>query len=599
LAGRPASPTPSPIASQALVDQARAALQRLAEESPIGPVAYAAIDELDRRWDGAALTVGISGERAARTALLDGLAGGALEGIDRAPGCPTVRLVRSSVDRFRAHHADGTVEDRVRPRRRPTVDDELALVLRPNAEAARATLDDRVRAAGAAERAVPAVVRTRPPRWAVWAWLVRWILTWLKRDAIAAHRRAVAELAEAEHEHASADRIVVDAEACSAEARRRYPARLHEVCAAADLGIRNVELEVATGPLPEGVVVLELATDTVDAEIELDGDDVMVPRDEDGGAVRSIGGIADAAAVLPALAINGRARRIAGRAIDTIRIAIRSIDDMLDGVEADHRTRAARLAVLRLPDRATFVATRLDQIRPQINASLNAVMEHAQAHLGGGLALVAAGWAAAVTGAGSGDDLKTVIARIDETSAGEVSQLAEEVRLLVMGGVGGCAHDLHPVVLAPLAAHGLTEDQLRAPRAAPVVPSVAILPSLAAGEGTRLGKAGWFAKLFRSLESRRADVIARLRERETHLREIAHAELLHAEPQLHAALARTLAGQLAGAIDLQVAWLERELAREQAAIDGDRQALAPLAQIREVARDDLRHLTELSARLEP
>ena len=61
-----------------------------------------------------------------------------------------------------------------------------------------------------------------------------------------------------------------------------------------------------------------------------------------------------------------------------------------------------------------------------------------------------------------------------------------------------------------------------------------------------------------------------------HIREVAAAEILDVEPQLHGAINSGLAAELALAIDLQVGWHQQALASEAAAIERERQSIAPL-----------------------
>src|SRR5687767_7255511 len=92
---------PPPTTSQALIDEARAALERLAAASPAGQVASATIDEIDRAWPISPLSVGLAGsDPAERFAALAALAGGALAGVTRTDRSPPLRLHRGACDGF-------------------------------------------------------------------------------------------------------------------------------------------------------------------------------------------------------------------------------------------------------------------------------------------------------------------------------------------------------------------------------------------------------------------------------------------------------------------------------------------------------------------
>jgi hypothetical protein len=595
---------PPPTTSQALIDEARAALERLAAGSPAGQVAYAAIDELDRAWPVSPLSVGLTGgDPDARFAALAALAAGALAGVTRTERSPPLRLHRGAIDGFVIVRDGGGAERAMRPARRPTADDAGVRAATASAEVARVASEQHARAARAAAEALPAVIRTRPPWWAVWAWIARWIAGVFRRGAVAARRDAEAAAAESAR---AADRAVLaidDARAAARAPNERYAARLAAACADGD-GIRYVDVEVAGGALPDDVVVIELATRTDALELDVELDRVVAVRagalfvEDELDPPRHLGQAAGAAAALGTLALTGRAVRLTRRAIAAIGEAARSLDEMLDGSEADHRRRLEPLRARRLADPDAFVAAQLERVAPQINASIGAIMEHALTHVGAELTELATTWADAIGAATGRDELKDAIARVDREWPAATARAGDEARLLIQGGLGGSAHDLHADAVAPLAAYGLGPDQLRAPRAAPVLPALELLPSLDGASEAQLDTTSWLGALFRSFDTRRAEVLARLTARIDKIREVVRAEMLDAEPRLYAVLADAARDALGGAITAQRAWLEAALAREQEQIERDRLALGPLLAARDAAREDARRLTALAAAAE-
>jgi len=169
--------------------------------------------------------------------------------------------------------------------------------------------------------------------------------------------------------------------------------------------------------------------------------------------------------------------------------------------------------------------------------------------------------------------------------------------MLVMGGVGGSAHDLLPELFSGLRRPGLPDEHAVPPRGVSRLPPVAILPSLTAVSPSafagELGGAGqWVAGLFRSVDTRRAELRDKVSQRSERMRASAEADLLDAEPALRAALLEALGRELSAAARRRVAWLAAELAREQLAVDTERAALRPLVEVLEDVRREARSLQE-------
>jgi hypothetical protein len=334
--------------------------------------------------------------------------------------------------------------------------------------------------------------------------------------------------------------------------------------------------------LARDVEVLELTDNSrggVDAVMTLSANGV--------GPVR----IAEAVAALPDLVAGARAIRIARRCRDLLGAAAASLDDNLARNEAAFDARLAKLAVLRVTDPAAFVAEQIARMRPQIVTSVHAVMEHASAHLDSELGQLAAAWEGGLAKATSSDELKAAVSAIDATAVGSLQRIADEVGLLVVGGLGGCARDLYPAVMvAPI-------QQVPA-RESPVLRAVTVLPSLRTPTASKLA-ASWLSGLFQSFEARRAAASERASERVDHLRAVASAEIMDAEPQLYTTLGDALATELAAALDRHHAALDDSIAKEHAAIARDRKKLAPLARLRDDVHDDMRRLSETLERQPP
>jgi uncharacterized protein (UPF0335 family) len=229
-------------------------------------------------------------------------------------------------------------------------------------------------------------------------------------------------------------------------------------------------------------------------------------------------------------------------------------------------------------------------VRPQITQSIHAVIEHGAAHLGAGLGRLGGEWLSSLEAATSNDELKQAVQRIEASAPLDAKRIAEEVRTLVMGGAAGAAFDIYPELHASLKPHGLEEGP---PKAAPAIPPLEILPSLTNPSTAKLsGAAGWLTGLFRSFETRRADVLQKAQARMAHLGEVASAEILDAEPKLHAVIEKTLYTMLVEACERQTAWLEQAMIVERETVAREGQVLAPLARMRDRLRHDLKKLIE-------
>lgn len=154
--------------------------------------------------------------------------------------------------------------------------------------------------------------------------------------------------------------------------------------------------------------------------------------------------------------------------------------------------------------------------------------------------------------------------------------------MLVMGGASGVARDVYPEVVSALRAYGLPDEYLGPLTEAPSIASVPILPSLANPSQPKIGGT-WLGGLFKAFDARKAEAREQAHARGEHLREVAAAELLDAEPKLHAAIGQALAGHLSRAIEAQREWHAGALVAEHAAVAEERRKLGPLV----AARDTL------------
>ncbi|HEY5948885.1 MAG TPA: hypothetical protein VIV40_25515 [Kofleriaceae bacterium] len=581
-----------------LVELAQAALGRLAKVPRFGGASRGKDAEIEKLWVRAPLSVAIGGAVSARTEMFNYLCGKkVLDPDGRQHGCAGLRIRRGNGTRLKATRDDGTIEEHVLP---PEQADDDALRMR--AEATESEVKERQLALQRVERALPRMARARPRGLMIFLWPLWWLIT--RR-----HRRVLADrqFTEIAYDQACDAREVAKRELAEAEQRirvqrGRFFESLRALSSGPPLGanVREVELVLGEGPLPPGVELIELtrssqASEQVDAILLVERDRLHAPHNSEGTALE-VGSIKDVIPALPALLGKARAIVIAHRARDVIEPALERIDDEVNDAEAGFRVRIERLEAMQILDAEEFARGELAKVKPQLSQSIHMVIEHGAAHLGAELARLGHEWQSGIAMTESNDQLKQAVQRIEQSAPLDAKRIADEVRLLVMGGAGGAAYDLYPELVAALKPHGLDE---KPPKSAPPLPAIELLPSLTNAPPAKLsGAAGWLTGLFRSFETRRADVMQKAVARMDHLREVANAEILDAEPKLHHLIERSLNAFLQTAIARQAGWLESAMTFEREAVASEGKQLAPLARMRDRLKHDLAKLDEGLAALE-
>jgi hypothetical protein len=581
-----------------LVELAQAALGRLAKVPRFGKAGHGQDAVVEKIWVRAPLSVAIGGAVSARTELFNFLCGKkVLDPDGRTIGCAGLRICRGRATRFKAMRDDGTIEEHVLP---PEQADDDALRMR--AQAAEGEVKERQLALERVEHVLPRVARSRPRGIMIFLWPLWWLLTRRHHRVLADRRFTELAYDQACDAREAAKRELAEAEQRIRVQRGRFFESLRALSSGPPLGgnVREVELVLGDGPLPEGVELIELtrssqASEEVDAILLVERDRLHAPHNSEGTALE-VGRIGDVIPALPGLLGKARALMIARHARDIIAPALERLDDEVNNAEEGFRVRIERLEAMQIFDADEFARTELAKIRPQIAQSIHMVIEHGAAHLGSELARLGEEWQSGVAHTQNNDQLKQALHRIEQSAPLDAKRIADEVRLLVMGGAGGAAYDLFPELLATLKPHGLEE---KAPKAAPALPTIELLPSLTNASPAKLsGAAGWVTGLFRSFETRRADVMQKAELRMTHLREVANAELLDAEPKLQHLIERSLSAFLLTAIARQAGWLEGAMTFEREAVAAEGKQLAPLARMRDRLKHDLAKLSEGIAALE-
>jgi hypothetical protein len=628
-----------------VIELARAAVRRLADAGPTADDALAALEQIERVGVGPPYMVALAGDHAARTALLNCLAGEDLfDPARHDPARVVMTLRRGSITMVRARRRDGSVEERAlratpaggapvdaavvhertaaeRPARAAEQRRNPPAPPAPPGSPAPPVLAETKPLAGAIVPAVaaePMLIVPRPPWWAVW----RRLLLWLR----ARRPRPIAQVLPAP----AATRIAPPAPKMPPPAPRtigRAPARSKHAVEAQrqladalracfeDESVERLLVDVHEGPLPEEIVIIELpsranaiALDAMGADAcivacgeqgfamtaQLEAMLTIVPHLFAVGAtalpagcdprVRLLGGFAVAASELTRLATIERALGVGGRAIAVLRSGHAALDAMIASAESGFRARIEQFETLQIPSADDYTAAALARIRQTVFEHTHRLIRHALAQLDSSIERSAAEWSARLREATSIDALRTAAAQLDEESPA-VLQAAQA--------------SVHRALVDDLTEHALAHyrelvSQLREGTArADAVPSL-LTVEISIGDmtsGTSLGTvAPRLTSIFRSLDALRSEALAQLEQRIATLRQRASANMLDIEPRLEPAITGTVASALRADVVRHSTWLEAELARERAAIDVERAPFAVLAMARDAANADEREL---------
>ena len=615
----------------AIVELARAAVRRLAGAAPASDGAREALARIERVGLGPPYTVVIAGDPAARAELLNAFAGERLfDPARRDPGRILMQLRRGAATSLRARRRDGSVEDRAldaapdpadappdpgdaapAPARRRAArhDDRAATVAASDDPVFRDAL------ALSAEAETTAMVR-RPPWWAVWHWLVLGWRAWRARRARGAGRAAPARPAPAPPPTGSP--AAARREFANTVARQRAGDPRQDFIAAlsaslADDAIEKLFVEVAGGPLPESVVVIELPSGASAWPLDAVAPDACVVACSARGFVMTeqlravltivphvfaVGGgerterdprvrrlaSADAPAALVQLATVERALAVGERAVAALAAGSAALDAAITRAETEFRARLDRLEALRIASPDDHVATALAQIRPAVVTAVQQLLRRALDRFEAAIAELGAAWSARLGDASTTEALRTAAAQIDEESPAALAAAQAAVHRALVDGLTERARAHHAELVGALR-RGTSRDDAAPPWLTAEV-AIAELTS-----STSLGAvAPRLTSLFRSLDALRGEALAQLEQRVARLRQVAAANLLDAEPRLEPAVTGALAIALRGEALRHAAWLDAELARARIAIDAERAQLAVLAIARDTARSDEREL---------
>jgi hypothetical protein len=642
------------VAGPTVVEMARSAVRRLADAALVADTAREALELIERVGIGPPYTVAIAGDPAARTELLNCLAGQRLfDPARHDPARVVMTLRRGGVTALRMRRRDGSVEQRsvgALPRARAVQDPA------PAGEQAERAPPPIAPPAPGPERTAPAFVtdaqttsvHRRPPWWAVWRWPMFWWRMWRSRGRAAGLLAAPAtdepaatadEPSPTAAEMAAGSALEAPAEPDRATPpprraiartveRTRHPGHAMQPLVdairdwLADESVERLFVEAAGAPLAEDVVVIELPSradprslDSVAADAclvacgergfamtgQLEGVLAIVPHLFAVGApglplggeprVRLLGDFADAAPELVRLARLERQIATGQRALKALAVGCAILDHEITGAESRFRARLDQLEVLRIPDADGYTAEVLARVRQTIVEHAHRLIQRARAQLDGAIDRSAAAWTAQLREATSTDALRGAAARLDEESPAALQAAQAEAHRALVDDLTEHARAHYRQLVSELRRDTTRSDAV--PSWLTVDVRIGDMTS-----GTSLGPvAPRLSSLFRSLDALKNDAVAQLDQRIAKLRQLASANLLDTEPRLEPAVTGAVSIALRADVERHSVWLEGELARERFVIDAERAQVAVLGIVRDAARADERQLSSAVASL--
>jgi hypothetical protein len=645
------------VAGPTVVEMARSAVRRLADAALVADTAREALELIERVGIGPPYTIAIAGDPAARTELLNCLAGQRLfDPVRHDPARVVMTLRRGGVTALRMRRRDGSVEQRslgALPRARvadaaaPAGEPADRAMPPPDAPPA-APSPGRAEPVFVAEPRTTLVVR-RPPWWAIWRWPMFWWRMWRTRGAVAALPAAAsaagvsAALAgEPAMIGALAAAVPVpeplpEPERATPPPRRaiartvertRHPGHAVQPLVdairdwLADESVERLFVEAAGAPLAEDVVVIELPSRADPRSLDsVAADACLVACSERGFAMTAqLEGVLAIVPHLfavgaPGLPLGGEPRvRLLGDFADAAPELVRlaRLERQIAAGKRALKALAIGCAILdhEMTGAESRFRARLEQLEvlriPDADdytaAALarvrQTIVEHAHRLIQRALEQLDG----AIDRSAAAWTAQLREATSTDALRSAAARLDEESPAALQAAQG----EAHRALVDDLTEHArahyreLVSELRRDTTRSDAVPSW-LTVDVHIGDmtsGTSLGPvAPRLSSLFRSLDALKNDAVAQLDQRIAKLRQLASANLLDTEPRLEPAVTGAVSIALRADVERHSVWLEGELARERFVIDAERAQVAVLGIVRDAARADERQLSSAVASL--
>ncbi len=603
-----ASGPPVSIGVRELLGRVAARASLLGDAAAVVSARAAEIEALSARREH---VLAVLGDGTARTRLLHRLLGVTLLPEQRLdlPGT-LVTFRRSAQSDYLARLADGAMEQfsRLPPAGdargdSATADGERDAQQRRAARAATATDLERARsdaalhheAAAKAALALPAFLRGHPAPWALWIWLLRFLLAPFHSAARAAYGQAQRRLEAATGKVGELERTAAGWTGARTEPGQQFCEALAALTdmRARGSNVRELDIDVVSAALPAGLVLLVVSV-TGDHEQreralsrvrESDGwiaDSVLPPEFAAELRERGLAHVPTEASALVALSSleKCRAQRIATLGNDALRAAAAALAAQEERALSSWRERIAAAEVLKVTDPGALVVEQLARCTGSITQRVHLALESATRQLGHELSVLQNDWSARLAAVPTVDELKQTLTRIDQEANDALHRVCDNVNIALGGVLGGAVRDLASEALAGLAPR-FRALAINPPReASEPGPAVRVLDSLVRPGMTAILQPGLLASLFRPLNTLRSEANASLTERVAALQAACTDEVLEAEPAITAHLRTSMERLCRDAVTRLASAADVHLSAERADIEREKAALAPIVALR-------------------
>jgi hypothetical protein len=363
---------------------------------------------------------------------------------------------------------------------------------------------------------VPEIFRTAPAWWAVWLWMMRWMMASKWREPVAKYEQNRAEATAATARAHELEDAAKGTEAAREDLKRRGEAeaanleRAHgalaavEVALAEERGVADAEKHVDTLVRDQakyaGERRDEFFADIHDFDETARGDDIDdidvelpfghpnapppgvvlvvapdMPKDADACLRAGLRG--DRPAGMPCVAsleeiANDRAGLLAAACAFRLRACIHQIATARKNAEAEHEKRLAALESQRIPHPDEFRAKQIKKSEPTIDKSADEIVKAAHEKLAKDIADIDKDWTTRLEGARGRSEIEKAIDDVNQRGKLRVLEALEAVSELVAREMQSHGETIERFALDEIQSSYRTQKRMRAESLAPVASEV-------------------------------------------------------------------------------------------------------------------------------
>lgn len=363
---------------------------------------------------------------------------------------------------------------------------------------------------------VPELFRSTPAWWAVWLWMMRWMMQSKWREPVAQYRQNRAEATAAKVRAKELEDAAKGTELAREDLKRRGEAeaanleRAHaalaavEVALAEERGVADAEKHIDTLVRDQakyaGERRGEFFADIHDFDETARGDDIEdidvelpldhpnapppgvvlvvapdVPKDADACLRAGLKG--DRPPGMPCVAsmeeiANDKAGLLAAACAFRLRACIHQIAAARKNAEAAHEKRLAALESQRIPHPDEFRAKQIKKSEPTIEKSADEIVAAAREKLAADIVAIEKDWISRLESAGSRRDIESTIDDVNQRGKLHVLEMLESVSELVAREMQSHGETIERFALDEIQSEYRTQKRMRAESLAPVASEV-------------------------------------------------------------------------------------------------------------------------------